>query len=296
MSSNTHKAKHRSFLKWAGGKYRLVDEIKRLYPQGKTQLIEPFVGAGTVFLNSEFEHYLLADINPDLINLFKLVKSDVKQYIKETRLLFTHPDANTALRYYSLRDEFNRSTDLWRRATLFLYLNRFGFNGLCRYNSDNEFNVPFGAYRQHYFPENELHYFAEKAQAAEFICASFDQIFTLATAQSVVYCDPPYAPLQQDSNFTRYSGNEFSLQDQKRLAELAYKAALQQNATVLISNHDTRFTRDLYQGAKISKINVQRSISQASERRVKVKELIAVFSQQKLLQWKKKQQANSGLE
>ncbi|MFC0322600.1 Dam family site-specific DNA-(adenine-N6)-methyltransferase [Gallibacterium melopsittaci] len=288
MSHSTHTSKHRSFLKWAGGKYRLIDEIKRLYPKGKTQLIEPFVGAGTVFLNSDFERYLLADINPDLINLFRLIKADVKQYIKETQLLFAHPEANTALRYYALRDEFNQSTDPWRRATIFLYLNRFGFNGLCRYNSDNEFNVPFGAYRQHYFPENELHYFAEKAQTAEFICASFEQTFALATEESVVYCDPPYAPLQQDSNFTRYSGNEFSLQDQRALAELARHTALSRNAIVLISNHDTAFTRDLYQGAKLKKINVQRSISQASARRVKVKELIALFSQQKLLHWQEK--------
>ncbi len=285
MSHKLHSPKHRSFLKWAGGKYRLIDEIKRLYPQGKSQLIEPFVGAGTVFLNSEFEQYLLADINPDLINLFKLVKADVEQYIKETRILFAHAEANTAQRYYALRDEFNRSDDIWRRATIFLYLNRFGFNGLCRYNSDNEFNVPFGAYRQHYFPENELRYFAEKAQQAMFICASFQETFALATEQSVVYCDPPYAPLQQESNFTRYAGNEFSLQQQQQLAEFARMTALRQNATVLISNHDTSFTRALYQGAKIRKINVQRSISQSSERRVKVKELIAVFSRAKIEKW-----------
>lgn len=295
MSHKIHSVKHRSFLKWAGGKYRLIDEIKSLYPKGKSQLIEPFVGAGTVFLNSDFSQYLLADINPDLINLFNLVKADVDQYIRDTRALFIHPEANTALRYYALRDEFNQSADLWRRATIFLYLNRFGFNGLCRYNSDNEFNVPFGAYRQHYFPENELRYFAEKAAQAKFICASFQETFALATEQSVIYCDPPYAPLQQESNFTRYAGNEFSLLQQQELADVARATALQQNATVLISNHDTLFTRALYQGAKIKKIKVQRSISQSSEKRVKVKELIALFSPQYLAKWQQKM-ANSNLE
>lgn len=294
MPVKTHTVKHRSFLKWAGGKYRLIDEIKSLFPKGKNQLIEPFVGAGTVFLNSDFEHYILADINPDLINLFNLVKLDVARYIRETRALFTHPEANTAMRYYALRTEFNQSEDLWRRATIFLYLNRFGFNGLCRYNSDNEFNVPFGAYRQHYFPENELRYFAEKAQHAQFICTSFQDTFALASGKSVIYCDPPYAPLQQESNFTRYAGNDFSLQQQQELADVSRATALQHDATILISNHDTSFTRSLYQGAKIKKVNVQRSISQASERRVKVKELIAVFSQQRLTKWQQK--TNSNLE
>src|SRR5699024_1418812 len=120
MSSKIMMPKYRSFLKWAGGKYRVIDDIKRLYPKGKTQLIEPFVGAGTVFLNSDFDHYLLADINPDLINLFNIVKADVNTYIKESRSLFIHPEANTATRYYQLRALFNQSDDRWLRAIIFL--------------------------------------------------------------------------------------------------------------------------------------------------------------------------------
>ena len=277
-AKSTTKTKSRPFLKWAGGKYRLTDEINRLLPKRKQCLVEPFVGAGAVFLNSYFERYILADINPDLIHLFNIVKQDVEGYIQACKPVFFHPDANTESYYYTKRQEFNQSTDVFQRAVLFLYLNRFGFNGLCRYNSKNEFNVPFGAYKTHYFPEEELRFFAAKAQSAVFICADFQQTFEMADEDCVIYCDPPYAPISQNSNFTNYSGNEFSIAHQRDLANLAKDTVKQRNVQVVISNHDTPFTREIYQGAKIRRLKVQRSISQAPHKRVKVRELIAVFN------------------
>ncbi|WP_048750078.1 Dam family site-specific DNA-(adenine-N6)-methyltransferase [Aggregatibacter segnis] len=280
-AKSTTKTKSRPFLKWAGGKYRLTDEINRLLPKRKQCLVEPFVGAGAVFLNSYFERYILADINPDLIHLFNIVKQDVEGYIQACKPVFFHPDANTESYYYTKRQEFNQSTDVFQRAVLFLYLNRFGFNGLCRYNSKNEFNVPFGAYKTHYFPEEELRFFAAKAQSAVFICADFQQTFQMADEDCVIYCDPPYAPISQDSNFTNYSGNEFSIAHQRDLANLAKDTVKQRNVQVVISNHDTPFTREIYQGAKIRRLKVQRSISQASHKRIKVRELIAIFKAEK---------------
>ncbi|TDQ58121.1 DNA adenine methylase [Mesocricetibacter intestinalis] len=269
--------KYRPFLKWAGGKYRLTEEINRLLPKRKSCLVEPFVGAGSVFLNSNFKHYILADINPDLINLFNTIKQDVEAYIQALRPLFFHPQANSAAYYYARRDEFNLSSDPFLRSVIFLYLNRFGFNGLCRYNGREEFNVPFGAYKKHYFPERELRYFAHKAQNADFICADFHKTFDLAEENSVIYCDPPYAPLPQNSNFTRYAGQDFSLAQQKALADLARQTAQDRGIPVILSNHDTPFTREIYQAAKLKRIKVQRSISQSALRRIKVNELIAVF-------------------
>ncbi|WP_373777070.1 Dam family site-specific DNA-(adenine-N6)-methyltransferase [Glaesserella sp.] len=273
------KTKQRAFLKWAGGKYRLTDEIYRHLPK-KACLVEPFVGAGSVFLNTPFERYVLADINPDLINLFNVIKYDVESYIQHAKALFTETQANTATFYYERRQEFNLSTDRFRRSVLFLYLNRFGFNGLCRYNKKNEYNVPFGEYKTHYFPEKELRFFAEKAQKATFICADFHQTFQYLANNPddyVVYCDPPYAPLQQETNFTHYARGGFSLEQQKALAEYAKKAQ-QLNIPVLISNHDTDFTREIYHGAEIKEFAVQRYISQHGHSRVKVNELFALFS------------------
>ncbi|OOF35830.1 Dam family site-specific DNA-(adenine-N6)-methyltransferase [Rodentibacter heidelbergensis] len=271
------KIKHRPFLKWAGGKFRLTDEINKAFPKKKQCLVEPFVGAGAVFLNTHFERYILADINPDLINLFNLVKENVEGYIEACKPLFDAPNANTPEYYYAKRQQFNESSDPFERAVIFLYLNRFGFNGLCRYNSKNEFNVPFGAYKTHYFPENELRYFAHKAQSAVFFCGDFQETFELADQTSVIYCDPPYAPLHQHTNFTGYAGNDFGLTHQRTLAEAAKKIQKEKQIPVLISNHDTKFTREIYKGAKFKAVKVQRSISQNSAKRVKVKELIAIF-------------------
>lgn len=133
--------KNRAFLKWAGGKYPLLDDIKRHLPKGEC-LVEPFVGAGSVFLNTDFSRYILADINSDLISLYNIVKMRTDEYVQAARELFV-PETNCAEVYYQFREEFNKSQDPFRRAVLFLYLNRYGYNGLCRYNLRGEFNVPF---------------------------------------------------------------------------------------------------------------------------------------------------------
>ncbi len=277
ISNLLHQQNHRAFLKWAGGKGRLMTEINQILPRDKTCLIEPFVGAGSVFLNTHFERYVLFDINPDLIHLFNLIKQDAEEYIRTTQSYFEHPKSNTEAFYYHQRNQFNCSRDLFERAVLFLYLNRFGYNGLCRYNLRNEFNVPFGRFKKIYFPEKELRYFAEKAQRAEFKCGDFSEAFKFADTQSVIYCDPPYAPLDQATNFTGYAGNKFTLTHQTKLAEVARHTAQRLNITVIISNHDTPFTRQIYQGAQITPLKVQRFISQNTGQRSCVKELLAIF-------------------
>ncbi|QIW16482.1 DNA adenine methylase [Pasteurellaceae bacterium RH1A] len=270
--------KNRAFLKWAGGKYRLAPEINKHLPQGAC-LVEPFVGAGSVFLNTNFERYLLADINPDLINLFNTVKTQLEPFLFASREIFHHPQANTADFYYVTRAEFNAESDIFRRSVLFLYLNRFGFNGLCRYNQKHQFNVPFGRYKKPYFPEAEIRFFAQKAERATFVCMDFVALFDWLVDNLddyVVYCDPPYAPLDQASNFTQYASHHFGLLQQQTLAEQARRLQAE-NIPVVISNHDTAFTREIYQGAQIHSLPVQRFIGQKPSSRVKVMELVAVF-------------------
>jgi len=266
--------KNRAFLKWAGGKYPLLDDIKRHLPQGEC-LIEPFVGAGSVFLNTDFSRYILADINSDLISLYNIVKTRTDEYVQASRELFM-PETNQAEVYYQFREEFNACQDPFRRAVLFLYLNRFGYNGLCRYNLRGEFNVPFGRYKKPYFPEAELYHFAEKAQNAEFHCLSYEECMDRADSHSVVYCDPPYAPLSATANFTAYHTNSFSPKEQAHLAEMAEKLVSKQ-IPVLISNHDTPDTREWYRAAKHFQVKVRRSISSNGGPRKKVHELLALY-------------------
>lgn len=101
--------KNRAFLKWAGGKYPLVDEIRRYLPAGK-RLIEPFVGAGSVFLNTDYEEYLLADINADLINLYNIVKTQPDNFVRDAKVMFSG-EFNQSEMFYALRSEFNQSQD-----------------------------------------------------------------------------------------------------------------------------------------------------------------------------------------
>ncbi|MFU8784486.1 Dam family site-specific DNA-(adenine-N6)-methyltransferase [Aliidiomarina sp.] len=268
--------KQRAFLKWAGGKYTLVEPIRQLLPAGD-KLIEPFVGAGSVFLNTDYDKYLLNDINADLINLYKFLKRRPKTYIEDARKLFV-PSNNEEQAYYALRKAFNASTDTYERSLLFLYLNRHGYNGLCRYNSRGLFNVPFGRYRAPYFPAAELEFFAEKAKKATFTCEPFQNSFRRARRGHVVYCDPPYLPLSPTANFTSYSGNGFGLDEQLLLAQKSIQAAKKRGIPVLISNHDTETARLFYEAAELTTLQVHRFISQNGANRKKVGELLAYFA------------------
>ena len=130
------------FLKWAGNKYQIVERIKEVLPAGK-RLIEPFVGSGALFLNTDYPAYLLADANPDLISVYRHLQSDGRDFIEACRLYFT-PENNSPERFYEFRQRFNTTSDATEKATLFVYLNKHCYNGLCRYNSKGGFNVPFG--------------------------------------------------------------------------------------------------------------------------------------------------------
>lgn len=273
--------KHRSLLKWAGGKKKLVSDIHHLLPKRqRTRLIEPFVGGGSVFLNLDFDEYLLMDTNADLINLFNIIKTDCTQFINRAQRLFT-PSNNTPETYYALRQVFNNSSEPMERASLFLYLNRHGYNGLCRYNKSGGYNVPFGRYKKPYFPEDEIVFFAKKAQRATFIQGDFAEAFAHAKTTDMIYCDPPYAPVKQISNFTAYAGNHFGPEEQKRLVT-ATENVVSQGTVVLISNHDVPFTREIYQRAnKIHKLSVHRSISRKGQERVKVGELMALYKKKR---------------
>lgn len=268
--------KHRAFLKWAGGKYGLCDVIAKLLPKGEC-LIEPFVGAGSIFLNTNYPKYILNDINQDLINLYKILQTKPDAFICDAQAFFIEEN-NQSERYYQLRKEFNDSDDEYFRSLVFLYMNRHGYNGLCRYNKSGGYNVPFGKYKGPYFPEAELNFFADKAQKATFVCEGYRETFARAKADDVIYCDPPYVPLSKSANFTSYAGNGFGLDEQADLANAAEEVSTEKSAVVLISNHDTIWTRKIYEHAnKIKSINVARTISAKVDKREKVAELMALY-------------------
>ena len=267
--------KFKAFLKWAGGKSRISDDIKSHFKDGK-RLVEPFVGSGALFLNTSFKEYLLCDTNIDLINLYNNLKIFPEKLINKTKKLFSK-SYNTEEQFYMLRDKFNtlEPSDI-EKSSIFIYLNKHAFNGLCRYNSKGFFNVPYGRYKNPEFPEDKMKNFANKSQNAVFKHQDFGSTFSEIKKSDIVYCDPPYVPLSSTSSFTSYAKNDFNLDDQKRLAKNA-EILKSKGIQCIISNHDLDITRKLYKKSNIYALKVQRNISSRSSSRKKVDEIIAVF-------------------
>jgi len=263
-------------LKWAGGKYRLLSRIRRRLPAAP-RLVEPFVGSGAVFLNLDYPHYTIADCNRDLINFYSALKKSGGAFIAQCAALFV-PGNNHKARYLTLREEFNSTRDTRRKAALFLYLNKHGYNGLCRYNASGEFNVPFGRFRGPRFPDKRLRQMQSKLARARILCADFEPVMRSARPGDVIYCDPPYVPLSRTSNFTSYHTFGFGEDDQRRLARCTVEMR-SRGVTVLVSNHETPMTRDIYRGAdRVDSVNVRRLISCNGSKRELARELLALYT------------------
>lgn len=267
----------RPFLKWAGGKYSLLDRLLPLLPEGN-RLVEPFAGSGAVFLNTAYKRAWLADANKDVIGCYRALADGTEDFIAAARHLFT-PANNSREAYEAHRARFNASTDAFERAVLFIYLNRHGYNGLCRYNKSGGFNVPFGRYTAPYFPETELRGFLARLKACDEVIlevADFRQVFAGLNPGDVVYCDPPYAPLSATANFAQYEAGDFGPDDQRALARAIHTAS-GQGVPVVLSNHDTPFVMTTYisPSSKVYQFEARRSISCAKRR--PAPELLAVY-------------------
>ena len=267
----------RPFLKWAGGKLSLLSELDRHIPAGN-RLIEPFVGGGSVFLNSDkHESFLLADVNPDLINLYTMLDVDHIRVLSFAQELFKRATNEDA--YMELREEFNSQLlSAPERAAAFLYLNRHCFNGLMRYNRSNQFNVGYGSYSAPHFPAEEVKAFKSRSHKCVFMTAGYRQTLSLAGDGDVVYCDPPYEPLPGTDGFTSYSGAGFSWADQVALAECCV-AAHQRGAKVVISNSSAPKVIELYEqhGLNIHHVSARRAMSSKPGTRSAASDIIATL-------------------
>ena len=257
-----------TILKWAGNKSRLMPELIKHLPAGD-RLVEPFAGSCAVMMNTDYPAYLVADVNPDLINLYRQVKEHTRPFIVVALSLFNQNQ--TEENYYQVRKDFNfnAALPLLERAAQFLYLNRHGHRGLCRYNKRGEFNNPYGYYKEPYFPLAEIEAFAAKAQRATFECLDYSETLNMVCAGDVVYCDPPY-----HGTFTAYHTAGFSDDDQHSLACILL--GISERNPVIVSNSDTLFTRSIYREFGLNKVTAARSISLSAGEKKQAAEIIAV--------------------
>ncbi|ELP2131387.1 Dam family site-specific DNA-(adenine-N6)-methyltransferase [Salmonella enterica subsp. enterica serovar Miami] len=265
------------FLKWAGGKFGVIDDLLAHMPHGH-RLIEPFAGGGSIFLNAGFDEAIVSDACQDLILTYQVMQREPLALIDKANVMFR--EGNNPEYFDDIKVRFNRrDMTQMERAAAFIYLNRHCYNGLMRYNRQGEFNVGFGKYRQPYFPLAELEAFSAVASRCTFAVADCNDTVALAGEGDVVFCDPPYEPMPGKSGFTNYSGQSFRFDDQVRLAQ-SLKAAHQRGASVVITNSGAPAIRELYtsMGFDLRPLRARRSISCTGETRETVTDIIGVLA------------------
>ena len=270
------KVAYRPFLKWAGGKSKLITQYEEFFPKAFTNYYEPFLGGGALFFHLcqtrlNFKA-VLTDINADLINTYCCVKNNVGELVK---ILEEHQQKHNQYYYYDLRSR-NDLQGLESAARL-IYLNKTCFNGLYRVNPKGEFNVPLGKYKNPKICNSDLLYsVAEALQSADIELRDFTAVLEYAkTSDDFVYFDPPYHPLSPTSNFTAYSRNAFSKDDQIKLRDVFAELA-KRGVKVMLSNSDCDFIRELYSDFNIVNISAARSINSNAKKRGMISEILVV--------------------
>lgn len=285
------------FLKWAGGKTQLINDIEKALPHDFRQqnytYVEPFVGSGAVLFwilqnYPNIQHAIINDINADLINAYRIIATQPNELIEvlqqlehEFHTLVNQPEQKKEY-YYEKRTAFNsRSTDLATQAGLFIFLNRTCFNGLFRVNKNNAFNVPMGDYKKPTICDApNLLAVSELLQRVEILNVDYQATLDHVNGDALFYFDPPYKPLSKTSSFNSYAKEEFDDNEQIRLRDFCQHLD-QLNHKWILSNSDVRgkdpnddFFDDLYQAFTINRVHATRMINANADKRGKLTELL----------------------
>ena len=287
------------FLKWAGGKSVIADKIIAklgAIPPGSTYF-EPFLGGGAVFFRIRPKKATLIDSNTALIRTYTVVRDRVEELIRELRTL---PAPDSREEFEKRRDEFNdllpsqsgslNSTDV-RMAALFVWLNHTCYNGLYRVNKEGKFNVPWGRYEKAFiFDETNLQLCSRTLVGARARLEGGDyrRVLALAVAGDTIYFDPPYHPLDETSNFTNYTAEGFTTDDQEQLAKDVFRL-IERGCRVVVSNSPTTEIRHFYRGLQRQEVLVPRAINSIATGRSRIPELL-IYSRSRMTlhdQWEK---------
>ena len=270
--------KAKPFVKWAGGKRQVMNEIKKYVPEKFNTYYEPFVGGGAVFFEIVPKKAVLNDYNGELMNVFECIKDEVR-FEKMCNELNHHETNHSEEYYYKIRDldrnksKFNKIAD-YKRAARTIYLNKACFNGLYRVNSKNEFNVPFGKKVKVNTYEGQnlgIVHCILNFNDVELLSTDFEESVKDAKKGDFIYFDPPYD--SDTETFTSYTEEGFGKEEQKRLAEV-FKDLDKRGCYVMLSNHNTKLVNELYKDFNIHIIEAKRNINSNGKKRGKVEEVI----------------------
>jgi len=265
------------FLKWAGGKRYLLSEIHTLIPKFTTYH-EPFLGGGAVLFSLQPKKAVINDINSDVINVYKVIKENVEELIKELSKHRNESDHFYKIRELDRNEElFNKLSDVEKAARI-IYLNKTCFNGLFRVNSQGQFNAPFGGYKNPNFINAEVlravSNFLNKNDV-KILNEGFEKLLPKIKRGGFVYLDPPYDPVSDTASFTGYNLDKFDKEDQRRLKVFCDKLD-KKGVKFLLSNSATNFIKNLYKdyamGTEI--VKVPRNINCDGTKRGKINEIL----------------------
>lgn len=271
-------AKATPILKWAGGKSRLLKQYAPLLPDEFGTYYEPFAGGAALFFYLQNRGRLtkakLGDSNAELVNCYRVVRDDVEALIT---LLAEHKQLHSKEHYYAIR-ALDRQTEQpltpIERAARVIYLNKTCFNGLWRVNSKGQFNVPVGSYKNPpILDADNLRAASEALKEADLMHGDFRAQVGEAQPGDFVYFDPPYVPLNATANFTSYTADDFTLEDQRDLADL-FATLDKRGCHVMLSNSDTPLVRELYTGFCIETVQANRAINSKASKRGPISELV----------------------
>ena len=266
------------FVKWAGGKGQLLEQFKPLFPKKMNNYLEPFVGSGAVFFyiiqNFKPKKIIISDINEELINTYKIVKTDVEKLIIELKQHKEYHLAKGKPYYLTIRATNPKDLPSLERAARFIYLNKTCFNGLYRVNSKGGFNVPMGSYKNpDIVQEERLRIVSELLKKVTIKVMSFEKVLNFAKKGDFIYFDPPYYPLKNKKSFTTYTKDSFMEKEQELLAEVFNKLD-KKGCSVMLSNSDTKFIKDLYPKYNIHFVQATRMINCNGAKRGKINEVV----------------------
>lgn len=262
------------FLRWAGGKRRLVPFLVKHIPpdfSNNNRYCEPFLGAGSLFFRLQPSQVTLSDNNKDLIDCYRAVQKRpdlVAKYLRQ------HLLNNCEDYYYKMRKRYNNSKLSIAKAALFIYLNRTCFNGIWRVNEGGEFNVPYGRIEIPPLPSKEdLLNLSQTLTKATIIHSDYKQVVKHVSEGDFIYFDPPYPPLNGTSFFTHYTKERFNKKDHAELASLV-NMLNKKGCYIMVSNADTPYIRGLYGDTfNIYELEVVRWI-RTDGKRYKVQEIV----------------------
>ncbi len=261
------------FLKWAGGKRQLLSQIDSFLPKDIEAYVEPFLGGGALFFYLLPENAVLIDNNPVLINAYRVIKESVDELIELLKLHKNEEEYYYTIRNVDRTKEFKEWSDV-EKASRTIYLNRCCYNGLYRVNSKGQFNVPFGKYKNPNFcHEKNLRAVHEVLQNVEIIHDSFKKCVDYANENTFFYIDPPYIPLSKTANFTSYTQENFTEENQIELKEVI-DTLTSRGSKVMLSNSCHKSIMVLYEDYIINVVRAKRVINSKASKRGEIKEVL----------------------